>query len=161
MKTLFEITKDAKEIASELEEGEFTPEMEERLSITQNELEEKSINYGRVVKNIEGDISLIDAEIKRLQALKSGKVKVIDRMKESVSNAMQAFNVDKIDTAIMKIFFRKSESLEVENDDLVPEELKLSRVVVNPDKVRIKKMIKDGEEVPGCKIVSKLNLQIK
>lgn len=161
MKTLFEITQEAIELASLLEEGEFTPEMEERLSITQSELEEKAVNYGKVVKTIEGDIFLIDAEIKRLQGLKSGKVKVIDRMKESVSNAMQLFHVDKIDTAIMKIYFRKSEAVEIEDDNMVPDEYKLSRVIVNPDKIRIKEMIKSGKIIPGCSIIEKLNLQIK
>jgi hypothetical protein len=161
MKTLFEITQEAIELASILEEGEFTPELHERLSITEGELRDKAINYGKVIKTFEGDINLIDAEIKRLQALKSSKNKVIDRMKESVTTAMVSFHVDVIDTTIMKIFFRKSEAVEIEDENLVPEEYKLSRVVVNPDKIRIKQLLKSGEDVPGCQIVEKLNLQIK
>lgn len=161
MKTLFEITQEAIELASFLEEGEFTPEMEQQLAITQSELTEKATNYGKVIKTIEGDISVIDAEIKRLQVLKSGKAKVIERMKESVSNAMQAFHVDKIESPIMKIYFRKSEAVEVEDENLVPDEYKLSRVTVSPDKIRIKKMIQAGEMVPGCQVIQKLNLQIK
>lgn len=161
MKTLFEITQEAIELASLLEEGEFTAEMEQQLAITQSELTEKATNYGKVIKTIEGDISVIDAEIKRLQALKSAKGKVIDRMKESVSNAMQAFHVDKIESPIMKIYFRKSEAVEVEDENLVPDEYKLSRVTVSPDKIRIKKMIQSGEMVPGCQVIEKLNLQIK
>jgi hypothetical protein len=161
MKTLFEITRDAIELASILEEGEFTPELQERLAITENELKDKAVNYAKVIKTFEGDISLIDAEIKRLQALKSSKGKVIDRLKESVTTAMTSFHVDVIDVVTTKLFFRKSESVEIENDELVPEEYKLSRVVVNPDKIRIKQLLKSGEQVPGCQIVEKLNLQIK
>lgn len=161
MKTLFEITQEAIELASLLEEGEFTAEMEQQLAITQSELTEKATNYGKVIKTIEGDISVIDAEIKRLQALKSAKGKVIDRMKESVSNAMQAFHVDKIESPIMKIYFRKSEAVEVEDENLVPDEYKLSRVTVSPDKIRIKEIIQAGETVPGCQVIEKLNLQIK
>ena len=161
MKTLFEITQEAIELASILEEGEFTHELQERLSITEGELRDKAINYGKVIKTFEGDITLIDAEIKRLQALKSSKNKVIDRMKESVTTAMVSFHVDVIDTTIMKIFFRKSEAVEIEDENLLPDEYKLSRVVVNPDKIRIKQLLKSGEDVPGCQIVEKLNLQIK
>ena len=161
MKTLFEITHEVIELASLLEEGEFTPELEKQLAITRDELDSKAENYVKVIRSVEGDISVIDAEIKRLKEIRDGKTRVIGRMKEALSTAMTAFRVDKIETALMKLFFRKSESLEVLDDSLVPEQYKLSRVVVNPDKILIKKIIKSGEDVPGCEIVEKLNLQIK
>lgn len=161
MKTLFEITQEVIELASLLEEGEFTPELEQQLAITRDELENKAENYVKVIRQVEGDISVIDAEIKRLQAIKEGKSKVVNRMKEALSTAMTAFKVDKIETALMKLFFRKSESVEILDESLVPEQYKLSRVVVNPDKILIKKLIKSGESVPGAEVVEKLNLQIK
>ena len=161
MKTLFEITQEVIELASLLEEGEFTPELEQQLAITRDELDSKAENYVNVIRQVEGDISVIDAEIKRLKELRDGKSKVVDRMKEALSTAMTAFRVDKIETSLMKLFFRKSESVEILDENLVPEQYKLSRVVVNPDKILIKKLIKSGEEVPGCEIVEKDNLQIK
>ena len=161
MKTLFEITQEVIELASLLEEGEFTPELENKLAITRDELDAKAENYVKVIRSVEGDISAIDSEIKRLQGVKEAKVNVANRMKEALSTAMTAFKVDKIETALMKLFFRKSESVEILDDSLVPEQYKLSRVVVNPDKILIKKIIKSGEDVPGCEIVEKLNLQIK
>ena len=161
MKTLFEITQEVIELASSLEDGEFTPELEQQLAITRDELENKAENYVKVIRQVEGDISVIDAEIKRLQEIKKAKSNVVDRMKGSLSEAMQAFRVDKIETSLMKLFFRKSESVEILDESLVPEQYKLSRVVVNPDKTRIKKIIKSGEDVPGCEIVEKFNLQIK
>ncbi len=161
MKTLFEITQEVIELASLLEEGELTPELEERLAITREELDSKAENYVKVIRQAEGDISIIDAEIKRLKGLIDSKSKVVDRMKEALSTAMTAFKVDKIETALMKLFFRKSESVEILDETLVPEQYKLSRVVVNPDKILIKKLIKSGESVPGAEVVEKLNLQIK
>lgn len=161
MKTLFEITQEVIELASLLEDGELTPELEDRLAITREELDSKAENYVKVIRSVEGDISVIDAEIKRLQEIKNAKTNVVGRMKESLSTAMTAFRVDKIETALMKLFFRKSESVEILDETLVPEQYKLSRVVVNPDKILIKKIIKSGEDVPGCEIVEKLNLQIK
>ena len=161
MKTLFEITQEVIELASLLEEGEFTPELEQQLAITREELDSKAENYVKVIRSVEGDISVIDAEIRRLKEIREGKSKVIDRMKESLFAAMTAFKVDKIETSLMKLFFRKSESVEILDDSLVPDQYKLSRVVINPDKILIKKLIKSGEEVPGCEIVEKFNLQIK
>ena len=161
MKTLFEITQEVQELASLLEEGELTPELEQQLAITRDELGAKSENYVKVIRQVEGDISAIDAEIKRLKEIRDGKSKVVDRMKEALSTAMTAFRVDKIETSLMKLFFRKSESVEIVDEKLIPEEYKLSRVVVNPDKILIKKLIKSGEEVPGALVVEKSNLQIK
>lgn len=161
MKTLFEITQEVIELASLLEDGELTTELEDRLAITREELENKAENYVKVIRSVEGDISVIDAEIKRLQEIKKAKANVVDRMKEALSTAMTAFRVDKIETSLMKLFFRKSESVEILDETLVPEQYKLSRVVVNPDKILIKKLIKSGESVPGVEVVEKLNLQIK
>jgi hypothetical protein len=48
MKSLYNITTEAIELASALEEGEFTPEMETALAINQNELQEKAIQEGTV-----------------------------------------------------------------------------------------------------------------
>ncbi len=161
MKTLFEITQEVIELASLLEEGEFTPELEQQLAITREELDSKAENYVKVIRSVEGDISVIDAEIKRLQEIKKAKTNVVDRMKEALSTAMTAFRVDKIETPLMKLFFRKSESVEILDENLIPEQYKLSRLVVNPDKILIKKLIKSGESVPGADVVEKLNLQIK
>lgn len=161
MKTLFEITQEVIELASLLEEGEFTPELEQQLAITRDELYSKAENYVKVIRSVEGDISVIDAEIKRLKELRDGKSKVVDRMKEAISTAMTAFRVDKIETSLMKLSFRKSESVEILDENLIPEQYKLSRVVVNPDKILIKKLIKSGESVPGAEVVEKVNLQIK
>lgn len=161
MKTLFEITQEVIELASLLEEGEFTPELEQQLAITREELDSKAENYVKVIRSVEGDISAIDAEIKRLKEIREGKTRVVDRMKDALSTAMTAFKVDKIETALMKLFFRKSESVEILDETLVPEQYKLSRVVVNPDKILIKKLIKSGESIPGAEVVEKLNLQIK
>lgn len=161
MKSLFEITQEVIELASLLEEGEFTPELQERLSISKEELEEKAINYGKVIKSIDADVKAIDNELARLSALKESKVKTIDRLKESLSNAMKLFNVAKIETPLIKISFRKSEILEIEDKNLINPFFKKTKEVSTIDKSAIKKAIKSGWNVPGAKIVEKQNLQIK
>lgn len=161
MKSLFEITKEVMELASLLEEGEITPELEERLSISKEELEEKAVNYGKVIKSIDADVKTIDNELARLSALKESKVKTIDRLKESLSNAMKLFHVDKIETPLIKISFRKSEVLEITDETLIPKYYIKKKETENTDKNQIKFDIKNGVDVPGARIVEKQNLQIK
>lgn len=160
MKSLFEITQEVMELASLLEEGEITPELEERLAISKEELEEKAINYGKVIKSIDADVKTIDNELARLRALKESKVRTIDRLKESLSNAMKLFHVDKIETPLMKISFRKSKTVEIDLD-LIPSWYINRKEVESIDRNRVKNDLKNGIDVTGAKIVEKQNLQIK
>ena len=161
MKTLFEITQEVIELASLLEEGEFTPELEQQLAITREELENKSINYARVIKQVESDVLTIEKEMSRLLDLKDAKTKVIDRMKESVSNAMQLFKVEKIETPLIKLSFRKSEVLTIEDETKINKIFIKTKETKTIDKAKIKALIKAGHIVKGAKIVEKQNLQIK
>ena len=161
MKSLFNITAEALEIASALEEGELTPELENALAINQAELQNKAFNYAQVVRSIEGDISIIDEEIKRLQALKMAKRNAIDRMKESVSNAMQLYGFEKLKSPTLTLSLRKSESVDVVNVKQLQNIYKVQKITVAPDKIKIKEVIKSGGNVEGTVLNVNYNLQIK
>jgi hypothetical protein len=158
---LYTLTTQAKQIALLLEEGEFTPEIEQALAITQEQLQEKSLQYTYVIKNYEADSQAIDNEIKRLKAMKEAKDNAIDRMKEAVRNAMLASGIDKIESSLFKLSLRRSESVEVVNIDQLPENLVTVKKTVSPDKVKIKEAIKSGQAVQGAVIIENFNLQIK
>jgi hypothetical protein len=160
-KSLYNITAEAQSIASALEEGEFTPEMETALAINQNELQEKAINYGYAIKSMEDDVTAINEEIKRLQAIKTAKSNAIDRMKEAVSNAMQVYGIEKVTSPTLNLSFRKSEVVEVELVEALSNDFKIVKTTVTADKVAIKQAIKQGENITGARIVQKFNLQIK
>jgi hypothetical protein len=161
MKSLFTISNEAIELASFLEEGELSPEMELALVINQNELQEKSINYGYVIRTFDHDITAIDTEIKRLQALKTAKNNAIDRMKESVLQAMNIYGIEKIESPTLKLSIRSSKSVDIGLEEMIPSEFKKERTTISIDKVAIKKAIDSGESVPGATIKENQNLQIK
>jgi hypothetical protein len=52
---LYEITRDALELASLLETEELTPELESALVINQEQLQAKAGNYAKVIANIQSD----------------------------------------------------------------------------------------------------------
>jgi hypothetical protein len=158
---LYNLTTQAKEIAILLEDGEFTPELEQALAITQEQLQDKSLQYTYVIKNFEADSQAIDNEIKRLKAMKEAKDNAIDRMKEAVRNAMLASGIDKIESSLFKLSLRRSESVEVVNIDQLPESLTTVKKTVSADKVKIKEAIKAGQAVQGAVIIENYNLQIK
>jgi len=161
MKSIYVISEEARNLASLLEEGEFTPEMELALVINQNEIQEKAINYGFVLKTFEGDVSLISEEIKRLTAIKKAKENAIDRMKDAVLSAMQIYSIEKVSSPTLNISIRRTESIEVPLLELLDDRFVTEKIVKSADKIGIKKALKAGEMIEGAFIQANYNLQIK
>lgn len=59
-----------------------------------------------------------------------------------------------------KVSWRKSVSVEIQDESRVPEDYKKEKVIVNIDKVSIKKALTGGEDVPGASLLEKQNVQI-
>ena len=141
--------------------GELTPELETELSINKEQLQNKGVCYGFIVKELEGNIDLIDLEIKRLQALKKPLLNSIDRLKNNLSQAMQMFDVTELKTPLLKINFRKSESIEVTDIDLLDTDFVKTTITKAADKIAIKEAIKAEIPVRGAVLITNYNLQIK
>ena len=160
-KSLFQIEKEYLDIAQQLTEGEITLELENALMINEKELQNKSVNYCFVIKQMEADCDTIDNEIKRLQGLKKVRENAAERLKKSIKNAMLIYNVEEIKTALIKINFRKSESVEIVNESQLSEEYTTTKTTTTPNKTAIKDAIKAGVDVEGAVLVINQNIQIK
>lgn len=160
--SLYEIEKDHLQLVEQLIEngGEVTPEIEAALALNEQNLTTKGTNYGFVVKQLTGECAIIDGEIARLTALKKSRSKTIDKLENALTVAMQVFGVDEIKSPVMKINFRKSETVEFDDSGEIPEKFIVVKTSESPDKVAIKAAIKAGEEVPGAYIKVNQNLQI-
>jgi len=139
--------------------GELSPELSQALAINETELKEKAINYGYVIRSFEYENDIIDAEIKRLKALKEQKEKAIQKLKDAVSDAMNLYGIEKVESPALKLSFRKSESVEISEN--LDKRFMIEKVTLQPDKVAIKEAIKKGEQVEGAVLVINQNLQIK
>ena len=161
--SIFQISTELNEIINQIIEngGEVTPEIEGALMIKEDELSTKSVKYGYVVKALEYDVNIIDDEIKRLSQIKKVRQNAIERLKNVLSITMQSFNIPEIDTPTMKINFRKSSSLEITDEDLIPKKFITVKQSTTIRKADIKKAIKEGEQIEGARIVENQNLQIK
>lgn len=142
-------------------DGLLSEEMEAALQINKDQLENKSQCYGFIVRQLEGECDMIDNEIKRLEAMKKSRGKTVDRLKESVSKAMQLYEIDKIETPTLKISFRKSESIEVEEESLIDEKFMTVKTTKTPNKTAIKEAIKNGEIVFGVTLKQNQNIQFR
>jgi hypothetical protein len=134
---LYEITQEAQYLAALLETEELTPELEQELLINQEQLQIKGINYAKVISNYQGESDQIDAEIKRLKAMKESRDKKVTWLTESLKKAM----LDVVEA--------------------LPASFQNVKNVVTADKMAIKEAIKKGETVFGARIIENFNLQIK
>ena len=163
MKNLFEISTDYLELFDKIEEnqGEITPEIETALAINEGEVKQKGVAYCAVIKTIDGEVAMIDNEIKRLQALKKARVNIVLNLKDRLKNALILFGIDEIKTELIKINFRKSKSIVVTDVDELPVSCKTTTVTTVADKKAIKELIENGFDVKGATQVENKNIQIK
>jgi CRISPR/Cas system-associated endoribonuclease Cas2 len=160
---IFNIQNEYKQLVSELIEngGELTPELELSLQINKDQLQSKSENYAYIIKQIDAECDIIDNEIKRLQQAKKVRENTVERLKSTLTIAMNTFEVTEIKTPLIKINFRKSESIVVYDVNSLPKEYKTIKVTETPDKAKIKEVIKNGDTVVGAELVISQNLQIR
>lgn len=142
-------------------DGEITPELETALTINKEQLQSKAIDYSYVIKQLDSDCEQIDAELKRLQQLKKVRTNLAERLKDTISNAMNLYEVEKIETPLIKLSFRNSESVEITNEKQLDACFIVTKTVTSPDKKAIKDAIKSGVLVEGATISYNKNLQIK
>jgi hypothetical protein len=142
-------------------DGELSPEVMEALQINEQQLQSKAIDYSYVIKQLDSDCEAIDAELKRLQQLKKVRTNLADRLKDTISNAMNLYEVEKIETPLIKLSFRNSESVEITNESQLDACFIVTKTVSTPDKKAIKDAIKSGAFVQGATISYNKNLQIK
>jgi len=162
MSSIYQLTREAQELASLLSEGEITPEVETALIINQTELQTKAINYGYVIKSFESDIDIIDSELKRLQGLKKVRDNAITRMKSALLEAMQIYSIEKVESPTLSLSIRNNpESVEVLNEIQIDGKFWNEKVVRTLDKVAIKKAIHLGESVEGAVLIKNQSIQIK
>ena len=163
MANIYKIETEYRDLISVLVEngGELTPELEQALQINQKDLYRKSESYAYAIKELSGEIDIIKSEIERLQALINQRDKSISRMKETVLKAMELYEIDKIETPMIKISVRESEAVEVINENQIDPIFKVKKVTTTISKSAIKEAIKSGINVNGVVIKKNKSLQIK
>lgn len=158
---LYEITQEAQYLAALLETEELTPELEQALIINQDQLQAKAVNYAKVIANYQAESDAIEQEIKRLKAMKESRDKKVEWLKESVKKAMLISGIEKVESPLFKISVRRSEAVEVDVVEALPNAFQNVKNIITADKVAIKEAIKKGENVLGARLVENFNLQIK
>lgn len=124
MSNIYQIQQELLSIFDTIEEneGEITPELEEKLSITKDSFKDKIESYTNVIKSLNNDIDAIKAEKLRLNDLQKSKEKTIERLKKIIIEAVDLFGDSNksgnkfIDYGTGKISIRTNQVLEIDDD---------------------------------------------
>jgi hypothetical protein len=159
---IFQIQRQYLEIMQQIEEaeGEITPQIDEALRFTELQMQEAAINIGMVVKSLDYRLEVLNEEIQRLTNLKEKTEKSKALLKNRLSQSMQQFGIEKVESPTLTISFRKSEAVEILSEQQIPAvyfDIPAPRV----SKARIREALKAGHEVPGAELAARKNLQIK
>ena len=161
-KSLFNISQEFLEIQEQLLDsgGEATPELEQQLQITEHELQHKVGGYRSVIQGLGAEADIIDAEVKRLQVLKKIRTNAIDRMKTSIKDAMVLFGVKKIESPLGNVTLVHKDSVNINDETLIPKHLTKTVTQVSVDKTAVKAALENGEDVPGAELVDSPYLRL-
>lgn len=144
------------EIAEQLDAETLT----DTLDSIEDAIETKVENTAFVIKSLEGNINLIDDEIKRLQAMKQTQQNNVQSLKEYIQGAMEQVGINKIQGKLIKITIQNNPPsvrlAEDFNDGRYSIEL-APRI----DKQAILDDLKQGKEIQGAKIVQEKSLRIR
>ena len=148
-----------------MENEEITEEdkkkIEEELTLL---LQKKSQNIIGYTKNIELTINAMKEEEKRIADNRKALENKMAKFKEYVKECMENNGFSKIETELGTLSIAKSPaSVEIINEDEVPNEFKQEVITVKIDKTKIKNIFKETGEIPaGVNIITtNTNLRIK
>ena len=128
----------------------------QRFDALQLALEDKLEGIGCYIKNLEAEAAALKAEEQAFAARRKRAENKAASLKNYLSGYLQGCPFE---TLRVKVSFRKSESLEVSESAVIPEEYLKYSVDVN--KADLKAAVKAGLVLDGVQLVQRNNIQIK
>ena len=128
----------------------------QKFDAMQMALEDKLEAIGCYVKNLEAEAAALKMEEDAFAARRKRAENKAASLKNYLAGFLQGCPFE---TLRVKVSFMKSESLEVSESAIVPEEFLKYKVEVN--KVELKKAVKGGLVLDGVQLIQKQNIQIK
>ena len=167
MQTLWQLTQDELSFIALMEEngGDVNDEIIEDLAIRRENWQYKAEAYSKFILKLESEADQAAAEIKRIQALKKAKENTVQRLKDTLLAALMVFTeedakgIRRYETPLAKLSTRKSQSVEILDEALLPDDFWVVKKEVS--KSNISAAIKDGAEVPGAQMKENLSLSIR
>ena len=158
MRALYEIDQEIMDFEFEIDEetGEILNAKD--LDNLEMEREQKIEGVALWYKNMLAEKEMVKKEKESFAEREKKLDKKIESVKGYLAYALQG---EPFSTSKVQMSYRKSESVNIPDESIIPRDYCTVTTVVKPDKKRIKEAIKNGVAVEGAQIVENRNIQIK
>jgi len=160
---LYEITEQFKKLELLAENDEMDKDL--IAEVTQElhlHLQEKAQGYVDFMKNLEAHSEAIKLEMTRLKERKERADKLHETLNQTLLNALVTLNIDKVETTKYTIKQKDNPpSVHIQDDVVLDEKYMRTVIKSDPDKIKIKELLKNGEVVPGCSLIKTKGISIK
>jgi uncharacterized small protein (DUF1192 family) len=133
------------------------------LESIEDEIKIKTQSILSIITHCDRNISIVDAEIERLQAMKKSIEKKSSCLKDYLLNNMNKLELNKIECDLFTVTRVKGRDIaNIINFDSLPKDYVISKTLSSPDRRLIFNDLKLGKKIDGAELVkSKESLRIK
>lgn len=125
-----------------------------------DDIEIKSENIVKLVKNFEAEVKALKEEEDRLKAKRQATSNKIDDLKQYLQFNLERLNIKKLQAGIFDLRIQKNpDAVVITDENAIPENYK--KYEVKYDKTAIKNALKAGEVVAGAELKASEGLRIK
>lgn len=157
--TLYEIDRRIDDFLSYAEDIELSEdEIKDTLDSLMMDRAEKIDNIACYYKNLAAEAEAIKLEEVKLRDRRQAIDSKADRVKAYLDRALAG---NRFESARVKVTYRKSEQVVVEDLDKLGKQFLRIKQTIEPDKSLIKEAIKTGAEVEGARLEVKNNISVK
>lgn len=160
--TLYEITGQFVELLTWAEDPDVDEQtFQDTLESLTAEIEEKADGYAKIIRQLQGEVEAIKAEVDRLTNRKTAIENHITFMKKNLEQSMIATGKEKFKTELFSFNIQNNPAsvvLDVD-EDMVPDQYSVTTKKV--DKKGILQAIKNGEEIEFAHLEQSRSLRIR
>lgn len=159
--SIYDLTSEHHLIMDAIEEagGEITPEIEAMLAINEENFLTKAEGYAEIIAKytiLADNAKVRKAQCERVQKIAENAVK---RMKERIAQAMEEYNLPKVEIGMHKLSFRTSKAVEITDEAKIPN--CYIKVATSVDKKKLRDDLLAGVVVEGAELKENKSLQIR
>ena len=162
MNTIFTITRQLEDLFLNLPEtGEMTDEQiqeYENLGVAMAEKQENTLKFYRTLELNE---EAVDSELNRLKALKSSISSRKSNIEKLIEYSMDKLELNELNFGSIKAVRKLNPpSVQIDPEANLSSQWTRHKVVIEPDKVKIKEALKAGETIDGCRLQQATRIDI-
>ena len=159
--TLYELTNDLLTLQAEQENTDIDDQVfRDTLEGLDGAFEDKCDGWAKWIRGMKMDAQAIKDEEARLALRRKRIETAISKAEETMAQYMRVVGKTKFKTALFSYGFRKSQAVEITNESELPK-WALIEQAPKISKTEIKEHLKNGETVPGARLVENESLSIR